>query len=150
MEKNIQCAKCDPIGDEVENATGYFCNGAYCSQAVLLAFCDKYGLDDDIATKISCGLNSGARHANICGSASGAVLVIGLKYGHSNDICNLKVEEFMRLFSEKMCGITCRDILRCDISTPEGMAKASKEGLFGTVCVDTVSCAARILKDQGY
>ena len=34
-----------------------FKSGKNCSQAVFLAFADKYGLSDDVASKISCGLD---------------------------------------------------------------------------------------------
>ena len=150
MGKEIQFVKVDLDDREVEHAVAYFCDGRYCSQAILLAFGEKYKLDDDTAIKISCGLNSGARCASICGAALGAVLVIGMKHGDSNDICNLEVEKFLKLFGDKMGGLNCRDILGCDIFTPEGRAQASEGGLFGTVCVEAVTCAAQILKDQGY
>jgi len=138
------------MADEVKRAQDYYRSGLYCSQAVLMAFCEKYGLDKETALKISCGLNSGSRCADICGSATGAILVIGLKYGDSREICNAKTEEFLRCFKEKTGGILCRDILGCDIFTEEGLNNAMKMDLFGTVCVDAVEDAARALKELGY
>lgn len=138
------------MSNEVKEATDYFNSGKYCSQAVLGAFCEKYGVEKETAFKISFGLNSGARCAELCGAVSGAILVIGLKYGDSKETCNKKTEEFNALFKEKNGSIVCRDLLGCDIFTPEGKAKAVKEGLFGTVCVDAVRDAAQILKDLGY
>jgi C_GCAxxG_C_C family probable redox protein len=88
---------------------------------------------------------------------SGAVLVIGLRYGHTDAkdraakrTCDAKVEEFMRAFRERHGHITCRDILGCDVSTPEGKKKALDEKLFTTVCVDTVISAATLLEEAGY
>jgi len=127
-----------------------FSRGLYCSQAVLGAFCEKYGLDEAAAFRISCGLNSGVRCADICGAVTGAVLVIGLKYGDSKETCNLKTEEFIRVFKERNGSVICRAILNCDISTPEGKAKAINENLFGTLCPAMVTSAARILEDSGY
>ncbi|AIZ56395.1 putative redox-active protein (C_GCAxxG_C_C) [Candidatus Methanoplasma termitum] len=138
------------MGNDVKQAQDYFRNGLYCSQAVLMTFCERYGLDKDTAFKISCGLNSGARCADICGAASGAILVIGLKHGGSKEICNAKTEEFLRSFKDKTSGILCRDILGCDISTEEGRDKAKREGLFGTVCVSAVAGAAKALDELGY
>jgi len=138
------------MGIEAKQAKEYFKGGLYCSQAVLMAFCEKYGMEKDTALKISCGLNSGCRSADICGAASGAILVVGLKYGDSKEICNAKTEEFLRSFKEKTGGILCRDLLGCDIFTEDGRNKAVKEGLFGTICVNAVADAAKALEELGY
>jgi len=66
------------------------------------------------------------------------------------EACNAKVEEFVRIFRERNKSIICRDILGCDISTPEGRKKAIDEKLFTTTCVDTVVSAAAILEELGY
>jgi len=138
-------------------AAELFRNGFLCSQAVLAAFCDGYGLDRKSALKISCGFGGGMTCAEICGAVSGAVMVIGLKYGcpDANDAatrqaCKARVKEFLAVFSERNRHIICRDILGCDISTPEGRQKAIDEKLFATVCVDMVAGAAKILEEQGY
>jgi len=136
--------------NEATVASEAFSNGLYCSQAVLGAFCEKYGMDKSTALKISCGLNSGFRCADMCGAVSGAVLVIGLKYGDSKDTCSSKTEEFIKSFREKNGEVLCRNILGCDISTPEGRAKAKKENLFGTVCTKMVFDAALTLTELGY
>ncbi|MDR1954549.1 MAG: C-GCAxxG-C-C family protein [Candidatus Methanoplasma sp.] len=137
------------MDEKVKKASEYFGSGMYCSQAVLGAFCENYGMDKGAAFRISCGLNSGVRCAEVCGAVSGAVLVIGLRYGDSKDVCNSMTEEFIRIFRERNKDVTCRNILGCDIFTPEGKAKANSEGLFGTVCVKAVADAARILDELG-
>ena len=138
-------------------AAELFRNGFSCSQSVLAAFCDNYGLDKNSALKIACGLGGGVNCAEICGAVSGAVLVIGLKYGcidaadtDAKQTCKAKVREFLRVFSERNRHIICRDILGCDISTPEGRQKALDEKLFTTVCVDMVVSAVAILEELGY
>ena len=134
----------------VIKASELFKSGLYCSQAVLGAFCEKYGLDKNLAFKISCGLNSGVRCADLCGAVSGAVLVIGLKYGSNKSDCNLKTEEYINAFKEQNGSIICRDLLGCDISTTDGKEKAISENLFKTRCMDMVKNAAQILDDLGY
>ena len=139
-------------------AAELFRNGFLCSQAILATFCASYGLDRNSALKIASGLGSGMRCAEICGAVSGAVLVIGLKYGYmdakdrtAKKSCDAKVEEFVRVFTERNKGhIICRDILGCDITTSEGKQKARDEKLFTTVCVDMVVSAATILEELGY
>ena len=138
------------MSEQVKKASDFFGNGLYCSQAVLGAFCDKYGVDENLAFRISCGLNSGVRCADVCGAVSGAILVIGLKHGGDKVVCNLKTEEYIKIFKERNTSIICRDLLGCDISTPEGKEKAASENLFKTRCVDMVKNAAQILDDLGY
>jgi len=142
---------------KAQYAAELFRNGFFCSQSVLAPFCDNYGLDRNSALKIACGLGSGMGCAEICGAVSGAVLVIGLKYGHTDTkdraakaTCKAKVAEFLSVFLERNRHILCRDILGCDISTPEGRQKAIDEQLFTTVCVDMVVSAATILDELGY
>lgn len=134
-----------------------FREGFLCSQSVLAAFCESYGLDRDSALRISCGLASGVNCSEVCGAVSGAVLVIGLKYGYTNtkDVdakktCSSKVGEFLNIFLKRKGNIICRNILCCDISTPEGRQKALDEKLFSTVCIDMVVSAADILEELGY
>jgi len=138
-------------------AAELFRHGFLCSQAVLAAFCESYGLDKNIALKIASGLGSGLRSGEVCGAVSGAVLVIGLKYGYTDatdraakTTCDAKVEEFVRIFRERNRHIVCRDILGCDVTTPDGRKKAIDEKLFTTVCLDMVASAAAILEELGY
>ena len=138
------------MNERVKKASELFDGGLYCSQAVLGAFCEKYGMDENLAFKVSCGLNSGVRCADVCGAVSGAILVIGLKNGDDKAVCNLKTEEYIKVYNEKNGSIICRDLLGCDISTPDGKEKATDENLFKTRCMDMVIDAAQILADLGY
>ena len=138
------------INDTVKRAADYFKNGLYCSQAVLGAFCEKYGLAKETAFRLSFGLNSGIRCAEACGAVTGAILVIGLKYGHSKEIGNTKTEEYIKHFKDKNSSIVCRSLLGCDISTPNGREKAIRENLFKTRCLGLVENAAQALIDLGY
>lgn len=128
-----------------------------CAQSVLSVFCEKYGLDRKTALKLASGLGSGFRSGEVCGAVSGAVLVIGLKYGQSapedsdaKKNCNRKTEEFLWAFRSRYGDITCRGILGCDISTPEGHEKAVQGNLFNTVCAEKVGQAVELLEELGY
>jgi C_GCAxxG_C_C family probable redox protein len=137
------------MNKRVKKASELFSSGLYCSQAVLGAFCDKYSVDENLAFRISCGLNSGVRCADVCGAVSGAILVIGLKYGDDKAVCNLKTEEYIKVFKDSNGSIICRDLLGCDISTPNGKERAITKNLFKTRCMDMVINAAQILDDFG-
>jgi len=138
------------MNEITEQASLYFQSGLYCSQSVFGSFSEKYGLEKDIAFKIACGLGSGVRSAEICGAVSGAALVIGLKCGDNLATCNAEVENFIRRFKNWNGDTVCRNLLGCDISTPDGREKAIKDNLFKTRCDDMVRSAVEILVDMGY
>ncbi|MCL1802362.1 MAG: C-GCAxxG-C-C family protein [Eubacteriaceae bacterium] len=133
------------MNEQAKKATELFLGGLYCSQAVLGAFCEKYELDASLANRISFGLNSGCRCADVCGAVSGALLVVGLKYGDNRSIGNKSIEEYIRIFKEKYGSIICRDLLGCDISTPDGNEQAIAKNLYKTRCVEIVASSAEIL-----
>ena len=138
------------MNDKLKKAAELFGGGCNCAQAVIGAFCGDYGLDTDTALRIAGGLGSGVRNAEICGAVSGAVLVIGLKYGHDKALCNTRTQEFTAKFKAANKSIVCRDILKCDIATSGGREKAIGGNLFKTVCADMVTSAADILVSLGY
>ena len=64
-----------------EKALSYFQDKFHCSQSVLAAYAEELGLTEEQALKIAYCLNSGMRKGEVCGACSGALLVLGLKYG---------------------------------------------------------------------
>ncbi len=86
-----------------------------------------------------------------CGAVTGAVVVLGLKYGDLSEDRELrykiyeKVQEFGREFRSRNKHITCRDLLDFDISTPGGMKEARDKGIFKTKCPGFVRDAVEIL-----
>ena len=138
-----------------KKAKEFFTNGFNCAQSVLSVFCEKYGLSSATAAKMSCGMGSGFRFGQICGAASGAVLVVGLKCGQTvtgdkeaKQLCYEKTEEFLKLFRERNESFICREILGCDISTKEGSELARAQ--FTTTCVRMIESAVCLLEELEY
>jgi C_GCAxxG_C_C family probable redox protein len=114
-------------------------------------------MSKETALKIACGFGGGCRSGEICGAASGAVLVVGLKCGHfivdnieSKKNCYAKTVEFLNTFRTKNRSVVCREILGYDISTDEGYKQAQSRDLFKTICFDMVKSAVSILEESGY
>lgn len=140
-----------------EQIADLFQSGLNCSQIVLSHFCEKYHMSKEEAIRIGCGFGGGARAGELCGAVSGAIMVIGLKYGNgqaedlvSKNECYQRTQEFTKAYREQNGSIVCRDLLGYDISTKEGMEKAQKERLFQTLCVDAVVSSIQILDELGY
>ncbi len=139
-----------------ELAVSLFRKGFSCSQAVLAAFAETYGLPKDQALKISQPFGGGiARLADWCGAVTGAFLVIGLEHGRtrpddfeSRDRTYNAVRRFLESFRSRNGQTSCRDLLGCDIGTPEGMKKAEEMKLHETRCEQLVRDAVEILEEM--
>ncbi len=138
---------------KVAEASQLFRNGCACSQAILAVYGPPLGLAPKTALQIASGFAGGMRRAETCGAVTGAFMVLGLR--HTGDHCEVaqgraevyrRVVEFAKKFQERNGSIVCRELLGCDISTPEGMKQAQERNLFQTTCVKMVEAAAEILE----
>lgn len=144
----------EKIMTKTDNAERCFRSGFTCSAAVFSTFSHELGLDADTAKKLACGFGGGISHTgNICGAVSGAILVIGLKYGKTqegDDAATGKtratVREFMQEFVRKNGSINCTELLAHDLSNPDELSRAREKGLFKTKCPALVRDAAEILE----
>lgn len=94
-----------------EKATSCYLGAYNCGQAVLATLCEKYGLSEETALKLGCGLGAGFRSGELCGAAAGAVLLIGLKHGPDKSDGYPVTEAFLKQFRERCGALRCRDIL---------------------------------------
>ena len=145
------------MSEKQDLAKARFGKGFNCAQAVMSVFSENYGLDEKCSLKIACGLGGGLRSGEVCGAASGAVLVVGLRYGQceiddkeAKANCYAKTEEFLTRFKADNGSIICRDLLGVDISTEDGRRIAQERALFRTKCDALVTSAVPILEDFGY
>ena len=140
---------------DVERAVRHFGDGFACSQAVLAAYGGRFGLPREIALKLGEGFAGGmAGLGRTCGAVTGAILVLGLAHGRTradDGAAKLATAESVRRlvsgFEARHGSITCRDLLGCDIDTPDKLQLARDRGLFRTVCPAFVQSAATILDE---
>ncbi len=128
--------------------------GFSCSQAVLTAFCDRFGIDKNQALRIASSFGGGMHLNQTCGAVTGALMVIGLKYGRikADDITakmnNIEfVNQFAQKFKQRHKSISCTELLGCDISTADGMQKAKDLCLIKQLCPAYVKSACEILEE---
>ena len=140
---------------KTEQAVLFFKEGYSCSQAVLASYAEDLGLPWDLAMKLAQPFGGGiAKMADWCGAVTGAFLVIGLKHGRvlaldleARDRTYTLVHEFTERFKKRNGGKTsCRDLLGCDIGTPEGMKQAEDRKLHERLCEGFVKDACEILE----
>lgn len=90
----------------------------------------------------------------MCGVVTGALMVIGLHYGHETPDESdhekkvfLKTREFLSRFEKLHGTVICRELLGCDLNTPEGYYYAKTEGLFTSLCPKFVETATKIVTE---
>jgi len=140
--------------NRVERAVSCFKEGFSCSQAMLSTYGPQLGLNHELALKVSGAFGGGmARMGETCGAVTGAFMVIGLKYGktkvedeQTKEKTYSLVREFVDRFKFRNGSIVCRELLGCDISTPEGRDLAKEKNLFTTLCPKFVQDAAEIIE----
>jgi len=140
--------------NKAEQATQIFSQGFNCAQSTVCVFCEELGVSKESALKISGGFGSGMRHGEVCGAVSGAIMVLGLKYGQnregdkeSKEKTNRLVEEFNQRFEDRNGSIICRDLLGCDISEENGRTHAMDNHLFDIVCPKLIRSSVEIVEE---
>jgi C_GCAxxG_C_C family probable redox protein len=142
--------------EKKERAIETFRNDFNCSQAVLSSFAPGLNLDKDTALKIACGFGGGmGKMQHTCGAVTGAIMVLGLKYGkYSEDDEPAKektydlVKRFTGEFKSMNNSIACRELLGYDLNNEDDLEIIKEKNLFGTVCEKCVGDAVMILENS--
>ena len=137
-----------------EKAEQYFSDKFHCSQAVLAAFAQELGITEKQALKLGACFGSGMRKGEVCGACTGALMVLGVKYGQckkddmeSRNRANYVNDKFLDEFRNRNGSYICNVLLGCDISTPEGAAYASEHKLFTEFCPKMVASAVELVEE---
>ncbi len=125
-----------------DEALALFGDGFNCAQAVLAAFAKDFGLDKTTALRLGGGFGGGmGRQGLICGAVTGAMMVIGLKFGKvtpednaARDRAYNAVTDFSNRFKAQYGSLFCRDLIGCDISTPEGRKYIHSRNIVDKTC----------------
>lgn len=97
--------------NRVEKAEMLFRSGCNCAQAVFAAFADEFGLDEEFAKRVSCGLGGGVgRMREVCGAVTGATLVLGMRHGPDKVASYPYVQDFCAKFKAECGSIVCREL----------------------------------------
>lgn len=102
-----------------EIAKNNFMQGYNCAQAVLLAFCDDLGFDEQTALMLASPFGGGiGRMREVCGTVTGMYMALGLARGYSDSKDNAdkkrvytEVQQLAERFKEDNGSIICRDLL---------------------------------------
>lgn len=112
-----------------EQAAKYFAEGKYnCCQAVICAYCDEYGIDDQEIFKLTEGFGLGMGGLkDTCGAVTGMFMAIGMHHsaGDKQDPRKTKMETYEAIrtaaaeFERAKSSIYCEDLKREKVSCQE-------------------------------
>jgi C_GCAxxG_C_C family probable redox protein len=132
-----------------------FIEGYSCSQAVLMAFAPRLGLDTDLAARAATGFGAGmARQGWTCGALTGALIVIGLFLGSREPGDSAEKNETYAqaaLLFERFRAVhgatQCRELTGCEMSDSVQRQAAADAGVFKTLCPRLVRTAATFVDE---
>lgn len=153
------------LEERVEKAKRLFKEEGYnCCQAVVLAYNDLFGIDDDTAAALSSGFGGGmGRMREVCGSVSGMVMLAGLLTPASDPSVKVDrtrnyalVQEMAEEFRNINGSIVCKELLGLvPIGSNGAVAKESPEPSDRTPeyykkrpCEELVGISARIVGEK--
>ena len=138
----------------VEKAIKLYKEEFNCPQAVLCAFADELGLDQETALKIASPFGGGiARNGKICGAITGGLMVIGLKSWNSQkereagkaDVYRIS-NQFMDEIKKMNNTLDCEKLLGISVSTTEGRAIVKEKKLNVKVCSKVINDVVNVLE----
>ena len=133
-----------------------FKGAIHCSQQVAEYYAEKLGFDRETAMRLTAPFGAGMFIGEVCGAVCGAMVVIGMKYGHckhgdaeGNAAMMAKVAEFNKEFISRNGTVVCRDLVGQDFSQPGELEKAFANGRIFEFCPkmvqDTIDILEKIL-----
>ncbi|MCQ2501791.1 MAG: C-GCAxxG-C-C family protein [Lachnospiraceae bacterium] len=124
-----------------------FRKGFDCSQVVLMAFADELGYDEEELARMSSAFGGGMFHGDTCGAVTGALMALGMRFGHDSFGQNdrkqkiqEKVAEFEKAFLEEKGSLFCRDLIGFDVAKGE-FQEAVESGVVMDRCPGNVLMA---------
>ena len=140
--------------ERIEKAIELFKEGYNCSQSVVAAFADMYGLTPEQALKVSASFGGGiGRMRQTCGAACGLFMLAGLETGctegknREGKEANYKVvQELAEEFRKRNGSLICAELLGLSKTAPTPATPEARTAEYykKRPCVKMVEEAARI------
>jgi C_GCAxxG_C_C family probable redox protein len=142
------------IEQRIARAISFFEEGYNCSQAVFLAYADKYGIDTETAAKLSSSFGGGmGRLREVCGAVTGMFLILGLHYP-ATDVKDKAakatnydaVQRTAKEFKAEMGSYICADLLNIK-RQPQDAVPSERNAKYYALrpCARCVAMAAEIV-----
>jgi len=140
-----------------EKALEYFRGRFNCSQSIFAVFGPEFGLSEDECFKIACAFGGGmGRQQLTCGAVTGALMVLGLKFGkgledpeEKKKLTYQKAKEFFDEFARLNGSAKCIELLDgLNMNNPDELEIIKERKLFDIKCEKYVADAVKILESM--
>jgi len=140
---------------ETNRATELMADRYVCSESVLLATCEAFGIEveEKVVPQIAYAFAGGIGNTGaVCGAVAGATMAIGLIQGRGETMKEMMATlglaaEFRKRFEAEKGTISCRELTGIDLTTPEGVERLMNSDVPQTVCFPAVATAYRLVVD---
>lgn len=147
------------LEERIQQSVELFMQGYGCSQSVVAAFADLYGLDEHTAKRVAAGFGGGVgRMRMMCGAVSGLVMLAGLDCGQTEGsdkegkaACYKVVQDLLAKFKERNGSVVCAELLAmngCKVVTDTNIPdERNAEYYKKRPCAKKVESAARVFAE---
>ena len=119
-DKTDNMTRQEDLENRVQRAVELFMQGYGCCQSVVCAFSDLYGLDEEMALRVSAGFGGGVgRMRLMCGTCSALVILAGLEKGQTRGedregkaASYQLVRQLLETFRQRNGSIICAELLQ--------------------------------------
>ena len=136
-----------------EKAIEFYKEQYNCSQAILAAYAEELGINEQTAIRVASSFGGGiARTGKTCGAVTGALMVLGMMEWNSEvekeeakqHVYTLS-QRLMEEFKKKNQTLNCEELLGVSVNQPEGRAVVKANNLTGKVCHHLINDVTEIL-----
>lgn len=138
-----------------EQVINFHHQGFNCCQSVLGCFSEELKMDEEILLRLGSSFGGGIKRGEVCGAATGALMVLGLLKGFSDmsdpsvkDAAGEWTERFLNRFERECSGLRCKDLLGFDFSVDGEREKAKAAGVTVRVCPQLMTIAVALVEEQ--
>ena len=142
--------------NRINKSVELFNSGYNCSQSLVCAYCDLFGISAEDGYKLSAGFGAGIGGLrDTCGAVNGMVILAGLKHGNYNPDDRDSKTKFYALvrllndkFAQKFGTTNCKQLLeKHSIKTQRDPSERTKEYYTVRPCPKFVEQAALIVEE---
>ncbi len=140
-----------------QKAKEYFLSGYNCSQAVAMAFSDLMNMEEKQVARLTSGFGGGVgRMREVCGTVTGAALVMSALYGYDDSSCvkekqNLyeAIQTIGEQFRKDNGSVVCRELLGLGIKGADSPVPEERTQQYykKRPCAELVEYSASILEE---
>ncbi len=141
--------------NNIDKAKNTFLSDNNCAQSILAILGPDYGLNEDMAFKLTSGMGGGlGLQGKTCGAVIGSYMILGLEFGNqipddyeSKQIVRKATDLFVEKFKKRHGDIDCPLLLKKDFRIAEEKEEMQQTGLTDKLCPEFIQSSIEIIEE---